>query len=133
VVAVAVSIVLPLAGCADDDDRDAPPRATPTSVMSFGNRTIDTWPAGDDSSGTVTRVSGVLRKGVPDPCVRIEADGSRHAVTWPPGSVRSDAGITVGSHMYRFDEKSTFTVIEDYKGPSRPVTCIATTAWMVVE
>jgi len=128
--AVVVALAVPAVACGSDGG-DAAQDAT-TTVTRFEDRTIDTWPAGDDERGTVSHVSGLLRDGQPFPCTLIEVDGVPHAVTWPPDSVRSDAGITANGRLHRFDEQSSFEVVEDYKGPSRPVTCLTTNGWLVV-
>jgi hypothetical protein len=78
-------------------------------------------------------VTGVLRQGDPSACTVIEIDGVEHAVTWPPGTRRTEQGVSVGGDLYRFDQKRDFAVVQDYDGPQRPVTCVTTRAWLVMK
>lgn len=101
-----------------------------TSMTAFEDRTFDTWHVGDDSGRSTSEVTGVLKQS--DGCSEVEIDGKRHAVTWPPATSRSAEGISVGGHLYRFDEPSKFEVIKGYDGEQRPVSCVTATAWLVV-
>jgi hypothetical protein len=135
--ALAATLVLGLVtgamACSGGDAGGASPDGTTASstVTSFAERTIDTWNVGDDEKGSEARVSGVLRQD--GACSTIEIAGHRQAVTWPPGSSRTDQGIRVGELVHQFDEVSEFTVVQGYDGPSRPVTCVTATAWLVTK
>lgn len=133
--AVLLAIAAGAAACgADgDDDAQAGGSGATTSINSFEERTFDTWRVGDVDGRTGTVVTGILREGEPEACTFLEIEGESHAVSWPPGSTRTDDGISVGGQVYHFGEEGEFVVVQDYDGPQRPVTCVTTTAWLVVE
>lgn len=118
------------AGCGSDDGATPNDGGSSTSVTSFEERTFDTWRVGDDARGSAIRVTGTLRQ--TGACSQIEIGSEQHAVTWPPGTRRTKAGISTGDHLYRFDHESEFSVVKDYDGPQRPVTCLTTEAWLVI-
>jgi hypothetical protein len=133
----AASLVLLLSvgamACSGGDAGEGSPHGTTasSSVTSFAERTIDTWHVGDDAKGAAAHVSGILRQD--GACSTIEIDGHQQAVTWPPGSSRTDEGIRVGELVHPFDKESQFTVVQGYNGPQRPVTCVTATAWLVTK
>lgn len=135
-VAVLLTCVGALGACGNEDEA-APSRAaggaSTTPSTTFEQRTHDVWETGDDARDSVTKVTGVLRGGDPQACISIEVEGVGHPVTWPPGSTRTDEGITVGEHLYRFDQEATFSVIQDYEGPQRLVSCVTVRAWLVTQ
>ena len=134
-VAVLIATAVSAFACGDGDDNGAAGTtsdgSSTTSTTSFEERTHDTWRDGDDRLGSVSKVVGIIRRGDPPACTRIEVEGGRQAVTWPPGSSRSDEGVAVGNHLYRFDQEDEFSVIKDYDGPQRVVTCLTVRAWLV--